>query len=203
MTPDAILALVPAYGAAALFVVTLLACFGLPIPAALALLSGGAFVASGDLRLATAAAAALAGALVGDQAGYWLGVVAGGRVERRIRRRPGGAATIGRARRFAARWGGWAVFFSRWAASPLGPPVNLVSGSLGMPWARFSLAGFAGEVVWVGGYFALGILFADSFVALAATLGDFGRAAAAGLVAAVLGWRLWALFRAARRRRGR
>lgn len=204
MTADAILSLVPVYGAAGLFALTLVACLGLPIPVALALLAGGAFVASGDLALAPAVLAALAGALIGDQGGYWLGVHGGGWAEARLRRRAGWAATLGRARRFSARWGAWAVFLSRWAASPLGPPVNLAAGSLRMPWARFSLASLAGESVWVGGYFALGFLFADSFVALAATLGDLGRALAAAAVALFLGLRLRTLLlRAARNRRDR
>jgi membrane-associated protein len=201
---DAILSLVPVYGAAGLFAVTLLACFGLPIPAALGLLAGGAFVASGDLALVPAALAALAGAVIGDQGGYWLGIGGGGWVEAKLRKRGGWAATLNRARRFSARWGAWAVFLSRWAVSPLGPPVNLAAGSLRMPWARFSLASLAGEGVWVGGYFALGFLFADSFVALAATLGDLGRALAAAAVALFLGLRLRTLLvRAARNRRRR
>lgn len=194
MSAEAILALVPAYGAAALFVVAALGCFGVPVPGSLALLAAGAFIASGDMDPAPALLAAYAGALAGDQSGYWLGALAGPRIEARLAARASGAAALARARALAARSGAAGVFLSRWLVSPLGPPLNLVAGSLGMRWARYSLAGAAGEAVWVGGYAALGFAFAGSIGAIAALLGDLTWTLAAGAVSVVLGLRLRAAF---------
>jgi membrane protein DedA with SNARE-associated domain len=201
VSPDAILELVPLYGAAAIFLVTALSCFGVPIPGSLALLAGGAFVASGDMDVVPVVLAGYAGATLGDQAGYWLGARGGAAVLARARRRPAGRAVYARARRFALHWGWTGVFLTRWLVSALGPAVNLASGTLGMAWPRFSSASLAGEAIWVGGYVALGAAFSGSFAALATLLGDVGWTLAGGLVTAALGARLLAALRAARRRR--
>ena len=44
---EAMLGLVPTYGPLAVFVATVLSCFGVPVPGALVLLGAGSFVASG------------------------------------------------------------------------------------------------------------------------------------------------------------
>jgi membrane protein DedA with SNARE-associated domain len=184
---DAVLALVPVYGAAALFVVAAMSCFGLPVPGSIALLAAGAFVAAGEMPLSVAATAALAGAVAGDQAGYWLGFAAGPQVVARL------------SRTFSERRGRSAVFLSRWLVSPLGPPLNFLSGTVGMAWPAFSLAGALGEVVWVSGYLALGAAFGRSIVGIAEVLDDLTWFLAAGLVAVLLFLRLLGHARAARR----
>ena len=49
---EAMLGLVPTYGPLAVFVATVLSCFGVPVPGALVLLAAGSFVASGEMALA-------------------------------------------------------------------------------------------------------------------------------------------------------
>lgn len=200
---DAILSLVPVYGAAGLFAVTLLACFGLPIPAALALLAG-------RLRRerrsgADPRRAGRAGGCGDRRPGRLL---AGDHRRRLGRGEAAPARRLGRdprprqaLLRALGRLGGVPQPLGGLAARPAGQPRGGQPGdALGAVQSR--LAG--GEGVWVGGYFALGFLFADSFVALAATLGDLGRALAAAAVALFLGLRLRTLLvRAARDRRRR
>ena len=73
---DWLLALVPQYGVWLLVACTFLSCLGLPIPASILMLTAGGFVAAGDLSLTGNVAAALGGAVAGDQAGYFGGLVA-------------------------------------------------------------------------------------------------------------------------------
>ncbi len=180
------LALIPAYGGPALFLVAGLSCFGLPIPGSIALLASGAFVAGGDMALSTALVAGFAGAVVGDQAGYWLGAGLGRRAIDALSGRRAMRAALDSAAAFSERRGVLAVFLSRWLVAPLGPAINLVSGTIGMPWLRFSIPGALGEVVWVAVYVGLGAAFSRSVVALAELLGDLTWFLAAGVIAVAL-----------------
>lgn len=201
MTLEAVLELVPIYGAVAIFVLAGLSCLGLPLPGALLLLASGAFVASGDLDLTAVLLAGFAGAVLGDQTGYWLGSLGGAWVQRRLGRGPQGRLRLAQAEAFATRWGAGGVFLSRWLVSPLGPALNLASGILGMNWLRFSAAVLAGEVIWVGGYVALGYAFSGSVVALAGMLGDLAFGLAAGAITLILAMRLVRVVRAGRTQR--
>ncbi len=186
---ETILAMVPDYGAAALFVIAAIACLGVPIPASLPLLMSGSFVASGELTLVTVLAAGVAGAVLGDQLGYLVGSLGGDRAVAWLSRRRTLAAALTRARSFSERWGTAGVFFTRWLVSPLGPAMNLLSGLVRMPWRWFTLAVVLGEVVWVGMYVALGYVFSRSIVGIADVLGDLAWFLASGVVAVLLVWR--------------
>ena len=72
-----LLALVPTYGLWLLASVTFLACLALPVPCSILMLTAGGFVASGDLVLWQVLAAALSGAVLGDQIGYRIGLYGG------------------------------------------------------------------------------------------------------------------------------
>ena len=74
---DWLLALVPAYGLWLLASVTCLARLTLPVPCSILMLTAGGFVASGDLVLWQVLAAALSGAVLGDQIGYRIGLYGG------------------------------------------------------------------------------------------------------------------------------
>jgi membrane-associated protein len=187
---ETLLELVPTYGPLAVFAATLLGCFGFPIPGSVVLLAAGSFAASGDMALATVLVGGLAGAIIGDQAGYWLGAYGGEAIVQRLSRRPRSAAALGAARAFTLRWGRLGVFLSRWLVAPLGPPINLVTGMLGMSWLAFSLVGALGEVVWVFGFVALGFAFSQSILAISALLGDLAWFLAAGAVAIFLALRI-------------
>jgi len=186
---ETLLALVPVWGLWLVAVATFASCLALPIPSSLVMLAAGGFVASGDLLLWQVAGAALVGAVAGDQAGYALGRIGGAPLVNHLRHHPGRAAVIGEAERMIARHGGSGVFLSRWLLSPLGPWVNFLGGAARMEHLRFTLAGIAGEGIWVGLYVGLGYGFADSIVALGQLLGSLSGLLAAGAVTVVLG--LW------------
>src|ERR687883_163721 len=65
--------LVASYGYVFLFAVVAIESFGIPLPGETALVTAGALAALGRLDIYGVVAAATAGAIVGDNAGYWLG----------------------------------------------------------------------------------------------------------------------------------
>jgi len=155
------------------------------------MLTAGAFAASGDLALGPAAAAALGGAVLGDQAGYQLGRLGYRQAEGWLLRSRSRAAVLQRARHSVQTGGGIAVFLSRWLFSVLGPYVNLLAGGAGMNWLTFTAMGILGEIVWVAAYIGLGYLAGGQIAQASDILGN-----ALGLLASLaltlgLGWLLW------------
>jgi membrane-associated protein len=192
---DWLLALVPTYGPWLLAAATFLSCVALPIPASILMLAAGGFVAAGDLTLATTCLAALAGAVLGDQAGFAAGRFG---LQRALARGEGetagqGAGLLHRARDLLARRGGLAVFLSRWLVSALGPYVNLAAGGAGLAWGSFTLWSVLGEAVWVGLYVGLGYTFTGNLEAASAQAVNVLGLLGAGAVALGLG--AWLLSR--------
>jgi membrane protein DedA with SNARE-associated domain len=188
---EGLLALVADWGALFVLATTFLSCLALPVPSSLVMLAAGAFVASGDLSAPAVIAAALGGAVAGDQTGWWAGRLLGARALPRLIARPGPRRMVAQARRALEDRGLVGVYLSRWLFSPLGPYVNLMAGAAGMGWLRFTLADIAGEATWVAVYVGLGWAFAGQVAYLGATLGNLTGALTAGIVAPVLGRMLW------------
>ena len=193
--------LVADWGVAVIALTTFLSCLALPVPASLVMLTGGAFTATGDLALWTVAAGALAGAVLGDQAGYSLGWRAGTALAPRIAAKPRRATALARARGIIEERGGAGVFFSRWLVSPLGPWVNLAAGAAEMHRGRFTLWAVAGEIIWVALYVGLGRAFAEYLDAVAEIAADVSGIIAGAVVAIGLGLWLRAALRREQRRR--
>lgn len=186
-----LLGLVPQYGLWLIAAVTFFSCLALPFPASIVMLTAGGFAAAGDLVLWQAFAAAAAGAIAGDQVGYWAGRGYGTPFLARLGADPGREKLLDRAHALLDRQGMGAIFFSRWLVSPLGPWVNLVAGSMGYAWLRFSVVGVAGESVWAGLYIGAGYAFGGNIEAASSTLGSaLGMIAGAGAVV-VLGYWLF------------
>ena len=194
---EIILALAADYGVPLLFCVTFLSCLALPVPSSLLMLASGGFAAAGDLSLPAVAAAAFCGAVIGDNAGYWIARHLGDRLGDWLAAKPKRAALRDKSEAFMHKWGGSSVFFSCWLVAPLGPYMNYVSGLSRFSWPRFALWGVAGEIVWVGLYVGLGYSFADNITAISDLLGNLSGFIAAGAVAIGLG--IW-LVRASKER---
>ena len=188
---DWMLAQVADWGALALAIVTFLSCLAIPVPSSMMMLTAGAFAASGDLALASAASSALAGAVLGDQTGYQLGRLGYRRAEGWLMKSRGRAAVLERARTSVNKRGAVAVFFSRWMFSVLGPYVNLLAGAAGMAWITFTAMGVAGEMVWVVAYVGLGYLAGGQIAQASEILGNALGLLASLAVTLGLGWLLW------------
>lgn len=190
---ELLLGLITGYGPALLFVSCFLSCLLVPIPSSLMMLTGGAFVASGDLLLWQVAGAAYLGALLGDQAGFQIGRRNGQAVLQRLRQAPARAKIIGKAEAALTRHGGLAVFFSTWLVAALGPWTNIVAGAARLSPIRFTLWDAAGEAVWVALYVGAGYLFADQIEAAAEIAANASGMIAAAAVTLLLGLVLRAL----------
>ena len=160
------------YSVYVIFASAFLSCLALPIPTSLLMLTGGAFVASGDLDLPTVILSALAGAILGDQAGYFIGRTGGAALVERMSQSPSRAAVLKRAGELVDRKGGVGVFFSTWAVAPLGPWVNFIAGATGLGWLRFTIADILGEMIWVTAYVGLGYIFMDHITTVAQVMTD-------------------------------
>jgi membrane-associated protein len=192
---DQLLAFLPLYGTPALFGILIVSCAGFPGPASLMLLVVGSFVAQGEMILWQVLVAGSAGAVIGDQIGFFAGRYGGRVLVGRVTKRLGGHASIKRAEAFTMRWGGAAIFFSRWLVNPLGPWINLSSGIAGYPWIRFILWDVLGEVFWVVLLITLGDIFSDRVQNLTEVLGQLAWFIVGAIAVAVLGWKLFEHFR--------
>ena len=183
------------YGVPALFGILVVTSAGVPFPVTLMLLAVGSFVSQGEMKLWQVIVVGSAGAIVGDQIGYCLGLWGGRRLVLRITNKVGGGDKIKRAEAFSKRWGGAGVFFSRWLVGPLGPCINLSSGITAYPWHRFILWDVLGEVLWVVLYVMLGKFFSDRVQELAELLGNLTWVIVGVIAATILGWKLFQYFR--------
>jgi membrane protein DedA with SNARE-associated domain len=87
-------------------------------------------------------------------------------------------------------WGGSGIFITRWLLTPLGPWINLASGTAGYPWHRFLFWDILGELTGAAVFISLGWFFSDRVMSLYGVLGDLTWAIAALLAAIVFGYLL-------------
>ena len=187
---DLIFTLVADYGVAIVFYVTFLSCLALPVPSSLLMITSGGFAATGDLVLVAVLFAAFAGAVLGDNTGYWIARGLGERLDTWLDNNPKRAALKSKGTAFMDKRGGSSVFFSCWLVAPLGPYINYISGITKFTWLRFAMWGVLGEIGWVGLYVGLGYVFVDNITALASLMGNVSGFVTALAVVIGLGWML-------------
>ncbi len=161
---------------------------GVPVPGETSLVLAAVLAAQGQLSPVGVAAAGFLGAVLGDNAGYWIGRRWGGRLA--------ALPAVGRfytperfhqAERFFARGGGFtSVVFARFVAvlRILGGPM---AGMHRMPWPRFLVANALGAAVWVGVIVTIGLLLGHNLRRALALVSQLGYGGLALAVAAVLG----------------
>ena len=184
---DLLLAAVSQYGAPALFAVVMVASLGAPLPIALLLIVTGSLAAQGAMNVWTAIAVAGTGSVLGDLAGYAIGRWGGGVLVDRFSRIIGGRKRLEQIEDRARHHAGLYIFLTRWLLSPLGPWVNLASGTARYPWGQFLLWDALGEFFGVGLYISLGQIFNDRVMALDSVLGDITWGVLALTVAVLIG----------------
>jgi membrane-associated protein len=187
---DQLLAAVSQYGAPALFGIVAIAAVGLPLPVTLLLLIAGSMISQGAMNPWLAIGAAGAGSILGDQAGYAIGRWGGPKAVAKISSLFGKKGSVEAVEARARAWGGPGIFVTRWLLSPLGPWINLASGTAGYPWHRFLFWDALGELTGATVYISLGRYFSDRIIALDGILGNVTWAVVALLAAIVLGFRL-------------
>jgi len=136
------------YGLLFLFGVVCLESAGLWVPGETALIAAGVYASKGNLSITAVIAVAAAGAVIGDNIGYWLGREGGRRLIERYRwMRRIADRLLPPAERFFARHGGKAVFLARFFG---GVRVTgaWMAGITRMSWWRFLFWNAAGGIVW-------------------------------------------------------
>ncbi len=170
-----------------LFVVIMLESFGIPLPGETALIAFGVLAAQGHYSIVSVIVVAAAGAIVGDNLGYWLIGRVGGRAlfERWSFLRRYSERFLPAAERLMARHGGKTVFFGRFV-TVLRYTAAWVAGIGRMHWWKFFFWNAAGGICWAT---AVGLVSYYSGNAAADAIQRYGIYAAIGIVAIiVLGW---------------
>lgn len=188
--PDQISHLLSAYGYGLVLFAVALESAGVPMPGETVLVTAAVYAGTTHrLEIAGVIAAAAAGAIVGDNIGFWVGREAGPAILARFGRLGGldeRRQKLGQYLFF--RFGGAIVFFGRFVAF-LRAFAALLAGVNRLPPLRFFVYNAAGGIVWatifgLGGY-ALGAEFHR-------IAGPFGLTMlAAAVVAVFFGWRFY------------
>ena len=195
---DQLLAAVSQYGAPALFGIVAIAAIGVPLPITLLLIVAGSMISQGAMNLWWAIGAAAAGSVLGDLCGYAIGRWGGPAIVARLSGLLGNRVDLQAMEAKVKAWGGPGIFLTRWLLSPLGPWINLASGTAGYPWRRFLFWDILGEITGAAVFISLGRFFSDRVMSLYAVLGDLTWAIAALLLAIILGYQLFTYLRRAR-----
>jgi len=165
---------------------------GVPLPGETALVASGVLASQGKLNIVAVIAVASLAAILGDNAGYWLGRKGGRRLLERwsiVSRHA--QKVLPRAERIFAKHGGKTVFFGRFIAI-LRITAAWMAGISHMPWWRFLLFNAAGGILWAT---AVGLVAYFAGAAAADAIQTYGLFAAGGIVVVtvgvVLGLRWW------------
>jgi membrane protein DedA with SNARE-associated domain len=175
---------VTSHGLALLFVVVMLESFGIPLPGETALIAFAVLAAQGHYSIVWVIVLAAAGAIVGDNLGYWLLGRLGGRAlfQRWRWLRRWSDRVLPTAERLMQRHGGKTVFFGRFI-TVLRYTAAWVAGLGRMPWWRFLVWNAAGGIVWAT---LVGLLAYYAGQAAADAFKRYGLFAAAGVAAVVV-----------------
>jgi membrane protein DedA with SNARE-associated domain len=172
------------HGLPLLFVVVMLESFGVPLPGETALIFFGVLASKGNYNITWVIVITAAGAIVGDNLGYWLIGRWGGRAlfrrNRWLQRWSDGV--LPRAERLMQRHGAKTVFFGRFIAI-LRFTAAWVAGLGRMPWWRFLFWNAAGGILWA---VLVGLVAFYSGQAAADAIARYGLFAAAGVIVLVV-----------------
>jgi membrane protein DedA with SNARE-associated domain len=175
------------HGLPLLAVVVMIESFGIPLPGETALIAFAVLASQGKYGIEWVIVSAAAGAIVGDNLGYWLIGRLGGRALFRrwkwLNRY--GDRVIPRAEDLMRRHGGKTVFFGRFV-SVLRYTVAWIAGFSEMNWWKFLFWNAAGGIAWAT---AVGLLAYYGGKSAADAISHYGLYGIAALVfALVVGW---------------
>ena len=167
-----------------LFVVVMLESFGIPLPGETALIFFGVLASKGNYNIAEVIAIAAAGAIVGDNLGYWLIGRVGGRALFRRNKwlHRWSESVIPRTENLMKRHGAKTVFFGRFIAI-LRFTAAWVAGLGKMHWWTFLFWNATGGIIWAA---AVGLVAYYGGQAAADAIQTYGLYAAAGVVALIV-----------------
>jgi membrane protein DedA with SNARE-associated domain/rhodanese-related sulfurtransferase len=175
------------HGLLLVFVVTLAARVGAPLPAAPLLVVAGGLAAAGELSWPAALLLAIVANLLGDGVWYQAGRAYGHRVMKllcRISLSPD--SCVRQSESLIARWGGGALIAAKFL-----PGISVVAapmaGALGMSLRRFLAYDLLAGALWSGAFLALGYLLSEQVQQVLDLLAGAGLLAGLALLVIVAG----------------
>ena len=180
------------YGLVLLFFLVAIEGAGIPLPGEAALITGAVLASQGHFSIVAVIAVAAAGAITGDNTGYWIG-------------RKGGRALLKRtpiirdsferllppAERFFAKHGAKTVFIARFV-TVLRITASWIAGISHMPWPRFFVFDAAGGTAWAT---VVGVVAYEAGRAAADAITRYGLYAGIAIVVAIVAgfvaFKLW------------
>lgn len=165
------------------FLVTLAARIGAPVPAAPLLVVAGGLAAAGRLSAVSLVVAAVLANVLGDAIWFIAGRSYGHRVLRllcRVSLSPD--VCVRQSESLIARWGGSSLLAAKFL-----PGISVVAapmaGALGMGWRRFIAYDAVAGLVWTACFLGLGLIFSDQIQDVLDFLSNAGMFAVAAIVA--------------------
>jgi membrane-associated protein len=169
---------------------------GFIFPGEIAVLLGGVLAYESKLVLPLVVVAAIAGAVVGDSVGYFVGMRYGDVLLSKVPDRVLKPHHIERAKELIRRLGGRAVFVGRFTAA-LRVLVPGFSGASGMHYRTFLVWNVLGGSLWAAAVTVAGYLAGNAWRRVESAISIVGYSVLGAVVVGGVAWWLW------RRRRGR
>ncbi|HVU72580.1 MAG TPA: DedA family protein [Mycobacteriales bacterium] len=168
---------------------------GVVFPGEIAVFLGGVIASGGidgapHVPLAVVLVAAIAGAVLGDQIGFFVGERWGYQLLRKIPHRLLPDEHLQKSRDAIKRMGAKAVIVGRWTAA-LRALVPGLAGMSGMPYVRFAVANFVGGALWATTVVLLGDQAGRSWKHVYHLLSRYSLYAFGVIVAGLVAWLLW------------
>ncbi len=193
--PEWLIDLFARYGYTVVFVGVMLENAGVPVPGETVLLGGAALAQFGRLSLPWVIATAVAGAIVGDNIGFFVGRHGGRALAERHGRKIGlTPARLQQFDRFFERYGAQTVFIARFVTG-LRVFGAVLAGGSGLRWRIFLFYNALGAIVWSTAVAMAGYLLAYSWDTLDRWIGRTGVTAL--VIVALVG--VFAIMRRGRR----
>jgi membrane protein DedA with SNARE-associated domain len=172
------------YGYWVIFFGVMLENAGVPVPGETTLLAAGFFAALGHFNLALVMAVACLGAVLGDNAGYFIGRKLGRATLLRYGRYVGlTPKRFSMFESFFESHGDKTILVARFITG-LRVFAALLAGAARMQWPRFALYNFLGAVLWSIAVALAGYFFGHSWHLLERWIGGIGAAALAAIIVA-------------------
>jgi len=174
-----------AHGALIVFVITLAARAGAPLPSAPLLVVAGGVAAAGQISLVLCVAVSVLANVLGDAIWYQAGRWRGHRVMKLLCRISLSPDTcVRQSEGILSRWGGSSLIAAKFL-----PGISVVAapmaGALGMSWRRFIGYDIGASLIWTGVFLAIGTVFAGQIVIVLDVMTQFGAIAGVALVIAL------------------
>jgi membrane protein DedA with SNARE-associated domain len=165
------------YGYFVVFFAIMVESMGIPFPGETALIIASAYAArTGDLNIYWVIAASAAGAIVGDNFGYWIGREGGRKLIIKYGKFVGLTDDrYQKAQEYLKKHGGKAVFFGRFV-SVARTWIAVLVGAHHLNWTQFFIYNVLGGIVWASIFGTLGYVFGENLPYLEKIIKDVGIA---------------------------